>query len=181
MRPAGWWGWQKIKLDPAKRTVELTTPGMKLDLGGIAKGYAGDCAIATLKQRGITSVMIEAGGDIVMSDAPPGKAGWVVEIPGPDPAKDGPTLTLANCAIGTSGDTVQFVVIGGVHYSHVIDPRTGMALTSRTMATITAPQGLLSDPLSTAVTLLSREEAEAMVKKFPGAKLVTWEKVLGGK
>ena len=162
-------GWQKLILDPATRSARLTVAGMKLDLGGIAKGYAGDCAIAVLHEHGITSALFEAGGDIVVSDAPPGTEGWEIELvdAGPDMPQ---SLKVHHCAVSTSGDTMQFVEIGGKHYSHVVDPRTGIGLTSRLMATVVAPKGLWSDPLSKPATMLGAVELGALLKKYPGTR-----------
>lgn len=162
-------GWQKLQIDPVNRTARLAVPGMKLDLGGIAKGYAGDCAIATLKENGITSALFEAGGDIVTSDAPPGTDGWKIELidAGPDMPN---TLAVHHAAVSTSGDTMQFVEIGGKHYSHVVDPHTGIGLTSRAMATVVASKGLWSDPLSKPATMLTSEKLAELLKHFPGTK-----------
>lgn len=159
-------GWQKLRLDPVKRTVQLLAPGMRLDLGGIAKGYADDCAIAVLKQHGIQSALVEAGGDIVVSNAPPGEKGWLIEIENAVPGRD--SLTLANAAISTSGDTVQFLDYGGKRYSHVVDPRTGLGLTEHYAATVIAPNGITSDALSTALTVLNPIRGEALRKQYPG-------------
>ncbi len=160
-------GWQNVKLDPAAQTADLLVPGMKLDLGGIAKGYAGDCAIAMLKEHGIRSALFEAGGDIVVSDPPPGKKGWVIDVE----MQGLPDVTLANGAISTSGDTVQFVEIDGKHYSHVVDPHTGIGLTSRRIATVIAPDGITSDALSTAVTVMGDDGPAVLMKAFPGTKI----------
>jgi thiamine biosynthesis lipoprotein len=162
-------GWQKLELDPAAHTARLAVPGMKLDLGGIAKGYAGDCAIQTLKENGITSALFEAGGDIVTSNAPPGTEGWKIELvdAGPDMPK---SLTVHNATVSTSGDTMQFVEINGKHYSHVVDPRTGIGLTSRSMATVVAPKGLWSDPLSKPATMLSPNQLAELLKHYPGTR-----------
>src|SRR4029079_13176638 len=111
-------GWRLMRLNARDRTVELIVPGMQLDLGGIAKGYAGDEAIRVLREHGVKSALFEAGGDIVVSDPAPGKRGWEIELP------DGHKKRLANAAISTSGDTVHFLEVNGVRYSHVIDPRT---------------------------------------------------------
>ncbi len=162
-------GWQKLTIDPAARTARLALPGMKLDLGGIAKGYAGDCAIQTLREKGITSALFEAGGDIVVSDAPPGKQGWEIELvdAGPDMPQ---TVTVHNCAVSTSGDTQQFIEIDGKHYSHVVDPKTGIGLTTRGMATVIAPRGLWSDPLSKPATILPRPKLDELLQHYPGAR-----------
>lgn len=186
-------GWEKVELNAAERTVRLRPPvqyvhlaeagdwireylgwrfefpTIRLDLGGIAKGYAGDCAIATLRENGINSALFEAGGDIVVSDAPPGKAGWVIELEGASPEMPG-ELALSNCAISTSGDTEQFVEIGGKHYSHVVDPRTGIGVTTRMMGTVVSPKGIWSDGLSKAVYLTPPEKLEGLLKEYPGAK-----------
>src|SRR5947209_7105974 len=97
-------GYEKIILDPANQTVRLTTAGMKLDLGGIAKGYAGDCALAVLRSYGIQSALFEAGGDIVVSDAPPGKYGWEIEVVNDRPSAKPRFLFTKNAGISTSGD-----------------------------------------------------------------------------
>ena len=158
-------GWEKVKLDPAARTVELTTPGMTLDLGGIAKGYAGDEAIRVLRERGIRAALFEAGGDIVVGDAPPGKNGWSVQVIGTD-TRPPRTVELAQCGISTSGDTEQFVEIAGTRYSHVVDPRTGIGLTQRYAATVVAKDGITSDSLSTAATVLGPEQGARLVQRF---------------
>ncbi len=162
-------GWQKLEIDPAAHTAHLAVPGMKLDLGGIAKGYAGDCAIQTLRENGITSALFEAGGDIVTSDAPPGTDGWKIELvdAGPEMPQ---SITVHNAATSTSGDTMQFVEINGKHYSHVVDPHTGIGLTSRSMATIIAPKGLWSDPLSKPATMLTADQLAELLKQFPGTQ-----------
>jgi thiamine biosynthesis lipoprotein len=157
-------GWRKMKLDPRNQTVELTIPGMKLDLGAIAKGYAGDEAIRVLKANGIRSALFEAGGDIVVSNPPPHSRGWIIET------SDRQKHTLANSAISTSGDTEQFVDIAGVRYSHVVDPRTGIGLTKHFMATVIAPRGITTDSLSTAATVLGPGRGDALIRSFRGAR-----------
>ncbi|MGI9176146.1 MAG: FAD:protein FMN transferase, partial [Rhodothermales bacterium] len=69
-------GWRHVRLDSVRQTVQLAIPGMQLDLGGIAKGYAADEAIATLTHHGIDQALVEIGGDIVVSGPPPGQTGW---------------------------------------------------------------------------------------------------------
>lgn len=139
-------GYQKVKLDPLHQEVTLEVPGMQLDLGGIAKGYANDEAIRVFRRHGIRSAMVEAGGDIAVSEAPPNKQGWLIKVRGQDDP-----IYLKNAAISTSGDTEQFVEIEGVRYSHVVDPRTGIGVASRVQATVIAPCGLVSDPWGTAL------------------------------
>jgi thiamine biosynthesis lipoprotein len=153
-------GWRLMKLDRETRSVDLTVPGMRLDLGGIAKGYAGDEAIRVMRGYGVDSALFEAGGDIVVSAPPPGKRGWEIET------EDGRKLTLSDAAVSTSGHTEQFVEIDGVRYSHIVDPRTGLGLTSQYAATVTARRGITTDALATAATLLGPEDSKPLVKRF---------------
>jgi len=147
---------------------------MQLDLGGIAKGYACDEAIRTLKANGIKSALVEMGGDIVVSGPPPGKKGWEIEIANADAARslDKPRmLALSNSAVSSSGDTEQFVEIGGKRYSHIVDPRTGLGLTDRIAVTVVAPNGVTSDGLSTAISVLGDKKGRALANTYPGVSV----------
>jgi thiamine biosynthesis lipoprotein len=149
-------GYTKVKLDRKKRTVQLTTKDMRLDLGGIAKGYAADAALEVLKKYGITRALVAAGGDIAAGDAPPDSRGWKVGIaPLEDPNKPPRrVLLLENAAVSTSGDAEQFVEIGGKRYSHIVDPRTGMGLVGRLSVTVVARRGITADSLTKVVSVL---------------------------
>lgn len=163
-------GWKKMRLNARNQTVKLLVPGMKLDLGGIAKGYADDQAQIVLKRHGITRALVEMGGDIVVTDPPPGTKGWEILVPNAGNKKGPVAMRFADKAISTSGDTAQFVVIGGIRYSHVVDPHSGMATTTRVQATAIARDGLTSDPLSTALTLVSPRARTRLLKGYPGTK-----------
>ena len=125
-------GWQKLRLDPRARTVTLLVPNMRLDLGSIGKGYAADQALQILKGRGIDRALVAASGDIAVGNPPPGQRGWKVGIARlwwrHQRAPLAPLL-LHNAGISTSGDTEQFIEINGVHYSHIVNPATGLGLT----------------------------------------------------
>ena len=100
---------------------------MKLDVGGIAKGYAAQAALDVLKRDGITRALVGGAGDIVVGDAPPGKQGWTIAIAPLEPGKPVgrlPALLLANAAVSTAGDAERFVIIDGRRYSHIINPAT---------------------------------------------------------
>lgn len=172
-------GYQKVKLDPHRKTVQLTTPGMQLDLGGIAKGYAADEALKLLKEKfGITRVLVAAFGDITCGDSPPGQDAWRVNI-APLTKKEQPrSLALANAAVSTSGDLEQFVVINGVRYSHILDPKTGLGLTGQRSVTVIAPNGITADSMTKAVSVLPPERALKLVEDTPGAAayIVTLDK-----
>jgi len=170
-------GWKNLVLDPDARTAQLLLPGMLLDLGGIGKGYANDLAQAVLRRHGIRCALVESGGDIVVTDSPPGTQGWRIQaqihtdnLPKVDPS-DGKTMLLANCAISTSGDTEQFVEIGGKRFSHIIDPRTGQALTNRIGVMVIARDGLTSDGLTKPISILGVERTRKLVKTYAGARI----------
>lgn len=163
-------GWGKLALNERAMTVRLTTPGVRLDLGAIGKGFADDEAQTVLKRHGIASALVEMGGDIVVSGPPPGTDGWLIRVPNAGPGGGSLDMRLKNCAISTSGDSEQFVVIGGVKYSHVVDPHTGYALTQGVEATVIAKDGLTADPVSTALTLLDEPSRARLLKAFPGTR-----------
>lgn len=183
-------GWHRMTLDSEASTVQLKEPGMQLDLGGIAKGYACDEALRILKQAGIKSALVEMGGDMVVSGPPPGTKGWEIEVlnagstfnvqrsgfkvQGSTSKVQGSganTARLVNCAISSSGDTEQYVEIGGVRYSHIVDPRTGIGLTDRIAVTIIAPNGVTSDGLSTAVSVLGAKRGRTLASTYPGVSV----------
>lgn len=157
-----------VELDEANGTAELTQPNMRLDLGGIAKGYAVDLAADAFRAHGVTRFAITAGGDMVLGDAPPDTDGWVIDVPNQQP------MTLANTAVSISGDTVQYVVIDGWRYSHVVDPRTGQAVTSRQMAIVTAKRGIDADPLATAGCVMQPDRWRAVLKTIEGVGGEVW-------
>ena len=162
-------GFPHLKLFPHKRASRLDAPNMVLDLGGIAKGYAADKALAILRNKGLSSVLVDAGGDLALGDPPPGRKGWKIEIGGRK-HPNLPTLELANCAVATSGDVEQFVEVEGKRYSHIIDPRTGIGLATRLQVTVVAPSGMQSDSLASALTALGPEKGTALVKKLAGVQ-----------
>jgi FAD:protein FMN transferase len=162
-------GSARLILDVPGRTADLREPGMRLDLGGIGKGFAADEAAAVLKRHGITRALVAIGGDIVAMDAPPGLAGWTVgvdDLPGEQMPR---SILLHDGAVSTSGDAEQWVELGGVRYSHIIDPRTGTPLTGRRSVTVVAPTGALSDAMATAVSVLGPREGLALIDRTPGA------------
>ncbi len=167
-------GGDKLTLDRGSRTVQLAVKGMRLDVGGIAKGYAAQAALEVLKKHGITRALVASAGDIVAGDPPPGANGWRVAIAPVDPARKRPykTLLLKNAAVSTAGDAEQFVVIDGHRYSHIIDPRTGMGVEDRASVTVVAPDGATADALETTVYLLGPEHGLALIEATPGTSAV---------
>jgi FAD:protein FMN transferase len=141
-------GFQKLLLDEEERTLTFTVPGMRLDLGGIAKGQAADAMLAVFTKHGLTRTSITCGGDVRVGDPPPGMDHWTIAIKTTGDAK--PPLQLANAAVSTSGDLHQFIEIAGKRYSHIIDPQTGLGLTEPRTATVTAGTSAAADALATA-------------------------------
>ncbi len=164
-------GYKNLLLDPEESTVTFAVPNMRLDLGGIAKGQTADRMLGILKNYGIPSSSITAGGDVRVGDPPPGEKGWKIGVRDFDKLHDSQSLVLANCAISTSGDLQQFVEIDGVRYAHIIDPATGLGITHRAAATIIAPTAAMSDALDAACCIASSEVAEKLASDL-GAKLI---------
>ncbi|MCA9112489.1 MAG: FAD:protein FMN transferase [Planctomycetaceae bacterium] len=166
-------GYQYVSLDPDAQTVTFLREGIRLDLGGIAKGYAADEALRVLREQGIERALIDAGGDIVAGAPPPGKESWLIGIAPLDTSDAAPTrfLQLSHCAVATSGDSVQFVEIDGVRYSHILDPRTGLGLTSHSSVTVIAHDGITADAWASAVSVLGAEKGvSALTQSVPTAE-----------
>lgn len=155
-------GWRKLILDPKGSTATFTLPGMRLDLGGIAKGQAADRMLAILERYGIRRASVTAGGDVRVGDPPPGKEGWNIGVRNIDVGHNSSELILRNQAVSTSGDLRQFVEIAGVRYSHIIDPATGLGLTQPVAATVIAGDAATSDALDAASCIAGRELAEKL-------------------
>ncbi len=170
-------GYEKLRLDPKARTAQLLKPGMLLDLGGIAKGYAADEALAVLKRHGIRSALVAAGGDIAVSSPPPdkeGQQGWTIGI-APLEAPDKPPtryISLRDAGVSTSGDAEQHVEIGGIRYSHIVNPKTGLALTGHSSVTVLAPDGITADGMATTVSVLGPKRGLELIDSTAGAAVL---------
>lgn len=163
-------GYQKMRLDEKTRSVELLVPNMRLDLGGIAKGYAVDEALRTLRRCGIQRALVEGGGDVGVSDPPPGKKGWRFDLSSLDATNAPPDryLLLKNEAISTSGDLYQRLEIDGKRYSHIVDPRTGIGLTDHSLVSIIARDSITADSLTKVASVLGPEKGLKFIEKTPG-------------
>ncbi len=142
-------GMDKVVLDEKARTVQLKKPGMKLDFGGIAKGYAVDQALALLRKMAIRTRWWSAAAMSAWNDARPGKEGWTVDVRPLDKTQKEPTrLLVKNAGVSTSGDEEQHLDKDGKRYSHILDPKTGKPLEGRSSVTIVAPNCMTSDALA---------------------------------
>jgi len=169
-------GYGKLRLDRQSMTATLLAPNMRLDAGGIGKGYAADQALVVLKKRGITRALVAASGDIAVGDPPPGERGWRVAVASMDSSTNETGLVLRNCGISTSGDIEQFVEINGVRYSHIVDPVTGLGLTNRIQATIVAPNATTTDALDTGVSVLGPQRGLKLVDSLPHTAAIIFVK-----
>jgi len=162
-------GWHLVRLDPDRRTVALSRPGMRIDPGGIGMGYAVDRVLTVLGERGIASAMVDASGDVGVSAAPPGTAGWRVRVDAVPGADEGETLVLVNAAVTTSGDARQFVEIDGRRYSHIVDPRSGIGVGGPAAVTVIAADCTTADALATAASVLGPEAGPPVLLRVSGA------------
>ena len=157
-------GYEFLKLDPETRSVTLLKEEMQLDLGGIAKGYAADVIFDHLKDEGFAQSLVAAGGDLRFGEAPPEKDGWTIGLQ-TFHLTPSSTKNLVNCAVSTSGDLHQSIEINGVRYAHLIDPKTGLGLTTSKAATVIAPLARQTDPLATAACL--HANPQKLLEMFP--------------
>jgi FAD:protein FMN transferase len=163
-------GWKHVRLIPEHHRVQLLRAKMQLDVGGIGKGFTSDEVIKLLKERGIKSALCGAAGDIAVGDAPPGREDWRIAIQSlKSPEKISDYIHIHDYGISTSGDTYRSAVVGNKHYSHIIDPRTGLGLTSHIGVTTAAPRGTVTDWTGTAISILGPEKGLAMIDRIKGA------------
>lgn len=155
-------GFNWIQIDRKASTIYLPKKGMRLDFGGIAKGYIAQWVIDYLKNRGIREALADAGGDISMSGAPLNSKGWWVGVNIPETTDDllDHQLQLANISVATSGDAYQYLEKNGVKYSHIINPKTGYGVSWLRNVTVIAPQGATADWMATACSILPLKEAK---------------------
>lgn len=149
-------GYQNLIIRPDRQLGKILKDNMVIDLGGIAKGYTADSMLKILRNQGVKRVLIDAGGDLVIGDAPRNRKGWKIEIGG-HKHPELPILHLANTAVATSGDIEQSVLINGITYSHLIDPRTGLGLTHKSQVSVIAPTGIEADSLASASLVMGKE------------------------
>ena len=165
-------GSEKIYFNDSNNMVEFTVPGMKVDLGAIAKGYALDCAINKLKESGVKSCLINLGGQIYCLGSRFGRP-WRIAIR--DPRAEGGTteiLDLTDKGVATSGDYEQYFIDNNKRYSHIFNPKTGYPSDSGVIGTtIISERNLDADALSTAVFVMGKNKGREFAKRFPGIEI----------
>ena len=159
--------WRNMLLDEEHHTVRFEHPGMRIDLGGIGKGYAVDRGIDILKARGIDRALVTAGGDSRIIGDRMGRP-WLVAVRHPDdPNKVVTRIPLSDSAVSTSGDYERYFDEGGVRYHHIIDPRTGHSASKVRSATILAPTATQTDGMSKTAFVLGPEKALEIINRMP--------------
>lgn len=169
-------GYDKVSLGAGRDYyVILDRHDMALDLGGIAKGYAVDQALAVLRAQGIDRALVDGSGDIAVWDPPPDKAGWTIAV-SPTGERETRYLSMCRGAIATSGDSYGRVVIDGKRYSHIVDPRTGMGLVDSAAVSVLAPDCRQADALATVVSVMGAAEGIEVLKGFPDTGVIIHRK-----
>lgn len=161
--------YKKITVDSSNSTVKLESPGMKIDVSGIAKGYAVDRAVQVMKDSGIRNMLVNAGGDIYAMGSPPRRGSWNIGIRHPRNNADllG-VVKLKDKAVATSGDYENFFQVDGERYCHIMNPRTGRPVSGIMSVTIVADNTADVDALATAVFPLGAEDGMKLIEQLKG-------------
>jgi thiamine biosynthesis lipoprotein len=167
-------GSSAIILDKSRFSIVFAKPGMAIDLGGVAKGYAVDRAIKTLKESGIKSAIVHAGGDMYCLGSRSGDKSWKVGIQHPRNERAITyELEVKNKSVDTSGDYERYFTIGEKRYSHIIDPRTGMPIGDDVVSvTVVADDPAIGDIYSTALSILGEDGLRLAKEKGIDAAMV---------
>ena len=161
-------GWRGLKLDRAARTLAFAHPGMRIDLGGFAKGHAVDNAVKILASLGIRHAFVSAGGDSRVIGDKRGRP-WTIGVRHPRDANAlAAVLPLVDTAVSTSGDYERYFEKNGVRHHHIIDPATGRSPAAIHGVTILAADGLTAEALSKSLFVLGVERGMALLETQPG-------------
>lgn len=168
-------GFDKVVIDERNSRISFNREGMSIDLGAIAKGYAVDCAVKKLKQAGINSCLINAGGDIYCLGNKSGRP-WNIAIANPRGDGSAGILQLKNRAVATSGDYQQYFFNQEKRYSHIFNPQTGYPAESGVVSvTVAAPDCLTADAIATSIFVLGKERGTGLAGKFSDVDVVVFE------
>jgi thiamine biosynthesis lipoprotein len=153
--------------------VRLLQPGMRIDLGAIAKGYAVDLAWERLRDAGQTNLLVDLGGNLrALGEAAPHRGGWRIGVRNPFDDKEiiGFFVLRDGEAVATSGNYERFVEINGVRYAHIMDSRTAAPVTGMAGTTVVAPDAMQADSLSTTIFVLGAHKGSALLRSHPGCE-----------
>jgi thiamine biosynthesis lipoprotein len=173
--------YRNLVLDAEQHTVRFARPGVEVDLGGIAKGFAVEVAANVLRRHGLRG-FIDAGGNQYLLGTPPGKATWTVGVKDPDrPDRLLGVIETPESSVSTSADYATFVEINGRKYGHVLDPRTLQPSAAALSVTILSRDGTMADAMSKAAFILGPTAGLALIDSVPGMSgLIAYRKVDGG-
>lgn len=164
--------YRAIKLDPVQHTVQFMKPGMRIDLGGIAKGYAVDRGADALLARGVKNAIVTAGGDSRIIGDRRGRP-WMVGIKNPrNREKVVVMLPLSDTAISTSGDYERYFMDGDRRVHHILNPKTGRSASDVESVSVMAPRGFDTDPLTKIFFVRGLAAGMALIDKLPGVDAV---------
>jgi FAD:protein FMN transferase len=165
-------GYQHMRFDIPNQTIQFDREGVELDLGGIAKGYAVDQAVAILKSHQIQRALISAGGSTLYAlGAPPDKDAWEVHLQDPlDARKIARTMQLRDEALSVSGSAEKFFELNGKRYSHIMNPRTGYPVMNMLSVAVVTRHGLTGDALDNAFYVMGAVKARRLLKRFSRAE-----------
>lgn len=171
--------WKAVVLDREAGTVKLRRPGMRMSLGGIAKGYAVDAAARILGEAKVPAFFVQAGGDLYVRGTKPDGAPFKVGVRDP---RGGPTdffamLAVQDHAFSTAGDYERSFVKDGKRYHHIIDPRTGYPADACRSVTVWAPDAFTADAIDDAVFILGPEKGLALVESIDGVGAVIVDRI----
>ncbi len=159
--------YKNVILDRTSQTVYLKEPGMLIGFGGIGKGYAADRAKQVMVQAGVKDGIVNAAGDLTVWGTQPNGKAWTIGIADPD-SKRLPfaSLKLSDTSVATSGNYEKFAIVGGVKYSHTIDPKTGYPVRGIKSVTIICSSAELSDALATPVTVMGIKAGLGLINQM---------------
>ena len=162
-----------LTLDPVDQTVHLQKQGMRIDLGGIAKGFTVDVLGALLDSLGLPSYLIDGGGDLLIGDPPPGQAGWKIAVDDNVGNYDiGKAGVYSNLAIASSGISYRFLEKDGVRYGHIIDPISGLGISRTGHFTVSAECCMYADAWASALSVMGVESFGEICDQLTGCEIL---------
>jgi thiamine biosynthesis lipoprotein len=158
---------RNIVLDKKNQTVFLKEKGMRIGFGGIGKGYAADRSKAVMQQAGVESGIVNAAGDLTVWGMQPDGKPWTIGIADPEKkAMPFASIQLTNTSVATSGNYEKFVIIGGVKYSHTIDPKTGYPVRGIKSTTVICPSAEIADAMATPITVMGIQAGLGLINQI---------------
>lgn len=165
--------WTRIQVNKEARTIYLPHTGMRIDVGGIGKGYAADRAVAEMKRVGVMGGVVALSGDIKAFGVLPDRKGFLVGIK--HPRREDELIAMIDLkdeAVSTAGDYERFFERDGVRYHHILDPHTLQPVRTCQSVTVIAKEGTVADGLDTGIFVLGPEQGMALVERLPGVEAI---------